>query len=200
MAYEITKEEIEKVEKLEGEVRGAVFKTDQNFILKNFGESGIEKVEKKLDEIGHSFSYNEVKKMEFYPIKMRVFSLLAISSALDLDKEGIKKMGKNAPHASFLIKVFTKYFMSVEATLKKVGEIWERHFTTGRVEPVEVKEDEGYAVFRLYKGDFHPIFCTYLSGYLTAIIGMVVGADVEGKETQCGFNGDNYHEFYMTWK
>lgn len=200
MSNEITKEEIEKVEKLEGEVRGAVFKTDEHFILKHFGERGVKKVEEKLEEMGSPFSYSEIKKMNFYPIKMRIFSFLAISTTLGVDKEGIEKMGSEAPQISFLIKVFTKYFMSSSKTLQKVGEIWERHYTVGRIEAVKVDEDKGEALFRLHKANFHPFFCNYLAGYFSSITGMVVGEEVEGKETKCYFNGEEYHEFYMQWK
>jgi len=201
MSYKLNKEEVEKVERLEGEVRGAVFKTDENFIMQSFGESGVKRVENKLNEIGHSFKYAEAQKMEFYPIKMRIFSLLAIADVFGLDEEGIKKMGENAPRASFLIRVFTKYFMSVESTLEKVVEIWEKHYTVGKVEPAEVKEEEKHATFKLYKGDFHPFFCAYLTGYFSSVVGMVVGAqNTKAEEKKCSFKGDEYHEFYITWE
>jgi len=200
MNYQINKEEIEKVEKLEGEVRGAVFKTDEKFIRENFGESGIEKVESELKKMGHPFSYREAKKMDFYPVKMRIFSLFAVSSAFQMGKEDIKQMGEKAPRASFLIKVFTKHFMSIETTLEKVGEIWEKHYTIGKVEPVEVREDKKHAIFNLYKGNFHPIFCDYLSGYFESIVGMVVGAQAEAEERKCIFRGDEKHEFYIKWE
>lgn len=200
MSYNVTQEEIERLKTIEGEVRGVVFKTDEHFLLKNVGEEGVLKVEEELKKMGVELSYKDVERMEFFPIYLRVFSLLAISKVMNYGEEEIREMGKKAPRVSFLIKFFTKYFLSSEKTLDRVTEIWGKHYTTGRVEAVEVNEEEGRAIFRLHDSNFHPILCDYLLGYFSSIVAMVIGEKVEEKETKCYFKENDFHEFYMTWE
>jgi predicted hydrocarbon binding protein len=200
MAYNITQEEVEKIKNIEGEVRGVVFKTDEHFILKTGGEDGLKKVEEEMKRMGAPVSYSEVDRMGFYPISLRIFSLIAISRVFNYNQEEIREMGKKAPRVSFLIKFFTKYFLSSEKTLARVTEIWGKHYTQGRVEATELKEAEGLVVFRLYDSNFHPIFCHYLIGYFAGVVSMVVGEKVESRETKCYFDGSEFHEFYMTWQ
>lgn len=200
MSYNISTEEIEKIKALEGEVRGAVFKTDEIYILKNYGEEGLKKVKEALVEFGVDIDYSSVGKMEYYPISLRIFSLLAISKAFNYGKEEIKEMGKKAPRVSFLIKFFTQYFMSSEKTLEKVDELWRKHYTKGRIEIGEINEPGGVAIFKIYDVSFHPIFCDYLSGYFVTIISMVIGKEVTSKEEKCTFNGDDHHEYYLSFE
>jgi predicted hydrocarbon binding protein len=199
MAYEINDADIEKLKEADGEVRGVVFKTDEHYVVNTKGEEGIEKVEAELEKMGVKISYKEVDRMAFYPLNLRVFSLIAISRAFNYNEEDVIEMGVKAPRISFLIKFFTKYFMSSEKTLERVGEMWEKHYTKGKVEATEVNEEEGRAIFRVYDIHLHPIFCHYLRGYFSSVISMVVGEKVESRETKCYFNSDEYHEFYMTW-
>jgi len=199
MAYNITPEDIKKIKEIEGEVRGVVFKTDEHFILRKDKEEGIKKVKEELKNMEEEIDYTDIDRMAFYPLSLRIFSLLAISRAFDLDKEGVFEMGKRAPRVSFLIKFFTKYFMSVEKTLGKVTELWQKHYSVGKIEDVRVSEKEGVAVFRLYEANFHPIFCNYLLGYFSSVVSMVVGKEVRAEETKCSFKEDDYHEFHLTW-
>ena len=199
MTYNINQEEIERLKKAEGEVRGVVFKTDEKYVIREKGEEGLKKVEEELEKMGVSIDYKDIDRMNFYPLNLRAFSLLAISKAFDYGEEEIKEMGKKAPRASFLIKFFTKYFMSSQQTLAKVTEMWGKHYTKGTIESIEVNEDEGRAIFRLHEADLHPVLCHYLLGYFSSVVSMVVGEKVESKETKCYFNDEDYHEFYLTW-
>ncbi len=198
MNYNITEEEIKRLQELKGEVRGVVFKTDHHFIINKNGEDGLKKVKDELKKMGVSIDYEEVSQMGYYPISLRIFSLLAISRAFNYNREDVSKMGKNAPRVSFLVKFFTKYFMSSEKTLEKVGELWEKHYTKGRIEMIVVDEENGKTALRLH-GDFlHPIFYDYLLGYFSSIISMVVGQKID-KEKVEHFPEEGYHEFYMEW-
>ncbi len=200
MSYNITQEEIERLKGDVGEVRGVVFKTDEHFVLKNGGEEKLKEVEIDLKLMGVDLNYKEIDRMDFYPLSWRVFSLLAIARVFNYNKEQVKEMGFRAPRVSFLIKFFTKYFMSSQKTLEKVEEMWGKHYTKGRVEAVEIDEEAGKAIFRLHESSLHPILCDYLLGYFSSVISMVVGEKVDSRETKCYFNSNEFHEFYMTWK
>lgn len=200
MEYNISQEEALKIIHSEGEVRGAVLKTDKNFILKKGGEEKVKEVEKELERMGYPLLYDEIQTMSFYPFGVRIISLFAIAKIFNLDSEGIREIGMMAPKSSVLIKIFTKYFLSVEQTLNKVGEVWEKHSTVGKAEAKEVNEKEGYAIFHFSGINFHPIYCSYLAGYLSGIISMTVSKKVDVEETICSFRGGEVHEFKATWE
>jgi predicted hydrocarbon binding protein len=199
MEYDISQEDSLKLIHSEGEVRGVVFKTDKNFILKKGGEEKLKEVEKEMEKMGYPLLYNEVEAMNFYPFGVRVLSILAIAKVFNLDDEGVREMGMLAPKASVLIRVFTKYFLSVEQTLKKVGEIWGKHSTVGKAEAQEVNGKEGYAIFHFSNLKSHPIYCNYLCGYLSGIIEMTVSKKVNVEETKCSLKEGDVHEFKATW-
>lgn len=200
MDYNISQEESLKIIHAEGEVRGAVLKTDKNFILKKGGEEKLKEIEKELEKMGYPLLYNSVETMNFYPFGVRIISLLAIAKVFNLNNEGVKEIGEMAPKSSVLIRVFTKYFLSVEQTLKKVGEIWGKHSTVGKAEAQEVSEKEGRAVFHFSGLNVHPIYCDYLCGYLSGIIEMTISKKVSVEETKCSFKEGEVHEFKATWK
>ncbi|MGM0482748.1 MAG: hypothetical protein ACQEP6_02705 [Patescibacteria group bacterium] len=201
MAYEVTQEEIDKLLKTEGEVRGVVFKTDQHFITDKGGEESVKKVEEKIkDMTGISFSYEkDSSDLNFHPIGMRTFSLLATSEVLDLDKEGIKEMGYNAPKFSMLVRFFMRYLVSPKTIMEKAGDLWKKHYTVGELEAVEISEKDRFMRCILRDLELHPIFCDYLSAYIAFIAKLGVGEEVTGEETKCTHRGDEYHEFLQKW-
>jgi len=200
MPHQITDEEINKILNAEGEVRGVVFKTDHRFIMDSAGEEGVKKVEEELERMNCSFNYDEeADNMSFYPVGMRVLSIIATGRALGLDREGVRKMGENAPKFSLMIKFFMRYFLSGEKIFEKAGEMWDKHYSVGKLEPVEHNQEEGYMTARLYDIDLHPIFCDYLSGYFGSILKMGVGKDVSVEEKTCIHQGGEYHEFIFRW-
>lgn len=196
---EITKEEIEKIMSTEGEVRGTALKTDEGFVLKEEGEDGIKKVEEELEKMGQSLKYAEINGMDFYPIGLRVLSVIAISKALNFDEEKIKEMGSSAPRASLLIKFFMKHFLSPEKTFAKAGEMWDKHYTVGELKPKNVNIGDKTVIMQLSGLSIHPIFCTYLAGYFRGVGKLVVQKEADTEEEKCSFRGDEFHEFIIKW-
>ncbi len=200
MPYQVTDEEINKILGAEGEVRGVVFKTDRRFIVDNAGEEGIKKVEDELVKMNCPFNYEEESdNMSFYPLGMRAMSLLAISNALNLDKDGIVKMGSNAPKFSLMIKFFMRYFLSAEKIMEKAGEIWEKHYTVGKLEPTEMNMEERFMKAKLTEIELHPIVCDYLTGYFSSIIRMGIGEEYSGEESTYVKKGEKDYEFMIKW-
>ncbi len=200
MSYETDNNKIEEIKNTEGSVRGVALKTDEFFIMKNGGQEALQRVESNLKECGFEFKYDDIDKMAFYPLSWRTASLLAISKEFNFDKKGVTALGEMAPKASFLIKFFAKHFMSVERTLAKVSQIWEKHYTVGRMEAVLVDEEKKEAVFRLHEMNIHPVMCDYLTGYLAAVVTMVIGEKAVAEERVCVSSGGEFHEFYITWR
>ncbi len=200
MSYQITDEEINKIINTEGEVRGVVFKTDRRFVFDKAGEEGVKRVEEELEKMNCPFNYEEeADNMSFYPIGMRTMSIIAISRAFNLDKDGIIEMGFNAPKFSLMIKFFMRYFLSPEKIFEKAGEMWEKHYTTGKLVPIEINEAEKYMKARISDTELHPIFCDYLCGYFSSIMKMGLGDDVIDGKLKCNYEINNGYEFTIKW-
>jgi histidyl-tRNA synthetase len=75
---EIKKEELDKLMKIEGEIKGVAFQADAKYILEKEGEEGLKKLEKRVKEFGYPIDYRTVRALNFYPIGLRVISLLLI--------------------------------------------------------------------------------------------------------------------------
>ncbi len=201
MSYQLTDEELNKVISSNGEVRGVVFKTDRRFIFDRGGEEGVKKVEEELEKMNCPFNYEEeADNMSFYPIGMRTMSIIAISKAFNMDKKGVIEMGFNAPKFSLMIKFFMRYFLSPEKIFERAGEIWEKHYTVGKLEPMKINEQEKYMKARISEIELHPIFCDYLCGYFSSIMKMGLGEDLEGGEIKCNYEikEDGYY-FVLEW-
>ncbi len=198
----ISKETIDNLMKIKGEVRGVVLKTDEEYILKEKGKQGIIQLEKKLEELGHPIKYDQIKTMSFYPVGLRVLSLLSIKEVFNFSDEEIRKMGTFATKMSLIIRLFTKYFLSMRrVVMKESPKMWSKHWTVGRLVPVELDEKQKYAVIRVEEFDLHPVYCIYLEGYFAGIVQMLVKASkIDSQETKCAFKGDPYHEFIVKWQ
>jgi len=202
MDQELTKELAKKLTEVEGEVRGVVLKTDGEYVLKEKGEEGLKKVEEELEKIGYPIKYREIKTMEFYPVGLRVISLLVIKSVFNFDDEKIKEIGVFATKVSLIIKIFTRYFLSVERVFFiEAPKIWRKHWTKGDLIPIELNEEKKYAILRLQNFSLHSIYCVYLGGYFCGVLSMLLRATkMIPEETKCVFRGDEYHEYLIKWQ
>lgn len=184
--------------KIKGEVRGIVFKTDFEFVLKEKGREGFEKLRKKLEEIDSPINYEKINPMGFYPIGLRAISLLVIKNVFGFNEKKIKEIGAFAPKFSFVVKIFLKYFFSVQKMAEQVPKMWRKHYTIGELR-AEVNEKERWGILRLENFIVHPILCPYLEGYFLTILKMITNSEVVSEEIKCNFKGDKFHEFFLRW-
>jgi len=200
---EITKEEIKKLMEIKSQARGVVFKTDTEYVLAEKGEEGLREVEKELERMGCPIKYREIKTMEFYPAGLRVLSLLAIKKTFNFDDKKIENMGLIATKKSIIIKLFIRFFLSLQRVFfKEAPRIWQKHWTKGELIPVELDEEKKYAILRLKNFSLHPLYCSvYLQGYFAGILQMLIKSpEMTCQETKCSFKGDEYHEYLIKWE
>jgi len=193
------REKFKKLMDLSGEVRGVVFKTDAEFILKNKGREGLEALEKEMAGLGQPIKYQDIRNMEFYPVGLRVVSLLAIQKCFNFGAGKIKEMGMFAPKTSLMVKFFMQYFLSLERTLQEVSRMWRKHYTIGNLRPVKLDEKNKIVVLTLEGADIDRIFCEYLAGYFAKVMELIIREEIFCEETKCPFKGDKIHEFTFTW-
>jgi len=193
--------EITKLINVPGKVRGQVFITDIEYLKNKVGEKGITLLKKKIKEWGDLFDYEKIETMEWYPVGLRVLSLLAIKETFNWGDKEIFDMGNSAPKYSFIVKLLMKYFLSTQKTFKESPKYWEKHYNVGELESIELNEKEKYGILRLKNFKIHPILCTYYRGYFLRFAQYVIKSDkITIKETKCMFNGSPYHEFLIKWE
>lgn len=193
-------EEINKIKKLKGKIRGQEIKNHFKCIEELEGKETREKVEKKLDEFGMLPDYKKYKDFKWYPIKIDAAIILVAKEVLGWGTEELKEHGRNLAKISFVKKVFVKYFISIEKMLKNLDKVWEKYFNIGSF---EIKRGEEEKMFRIKIKDFdiHPSFCKVLIGYIAGSLSLIISSNkVEGIETKCTFKGDDFHEFILRYE
>lgn len=199
-AKKLTKELADELMKIKGETRGFNLEHDTRWILKNWGEEGLKKVERKLKRVGYPIEYKKLKIMDFYPAGLRAISLLAIKEVFNLDKEGVRNVCAFHPKISLVMKLFAKYFYSIPVVMDQGPNIWKKYWTVGELVSVDYNKEKKHAIFRIKEFDLHPTFCNCMEGYFKGAAVLVLrNREITCEETKCTFRGDEYHEFLLKW-
>jgi hypothetical protein len=185
----------------DGNVKGDVFHTHENYICYREGEEGIRKVEEKMKEIGYPMEFKEMKTGEWYKEGLSVLVILVAKEVFNWTEEDIYDMGNSAPKCSFIIKMFIKQFVSVKDIFEKAGQYWEKHYDFGSLEKVEFNEEEKYIIIRIKDYRLHEVACgPYLRGYITRIAQLSLKSEkIETEHTKDVFKGDDYNEYKIKW-
>ena len=199
MEEQITKEVLEKLAGIEGESRGTSFKADGEFILKEKGEEGLTILEKRMTELGYPINYKKMKATDFFPSGLRGLELVVIRELFNFNREDFAQMGIFQTKTSLILKLFMKFFVSLEVLSKKVPAMWRKYYTTGDLKATEINNAEKYLILVLDNFALHPFHCQLLEGYFANTVKMVIGVPVICKETKCTFRGDDHHEFLVKW-
>lgn len=196
---ELNEKIVKKLLKIPGEARGVILKTDGEFVLREKGDEGLEKIEAELKRLGCPIQYQKIESMAFYPLGWRIISLLAIQKVFNFNEQKIMEMGASASKVSLVIKLFLQYFLSLRATFGQIPRMWKKHYTVGELEPTELDEKKRVLVLRVKDFNLHPLFCLYLHGYFSEIIKMVVKKVSSCEEKKCFFRGEKYHEYVFRY-
>lgn len=197
-----SKRELEKAFRLSGEIRGVTFLTDAEYIRRTKGEAGLALLKKGLKELGYPIDYENIKAVDWYPLGLRVVSLLVMKELFSWSNMDIENMGKAAPKYSFVVKMLLKYFLTIAMTYKESPKYWVKHYTVGKLEAPGYSLEKRYFLIRLRDFKAHPIMCTYLGGYFITLSQYLMkkAKNYKVREDKCMFKGDEYHEFVITWE
>jgi len=195
----VSKEELDKLKKLKGKVRGMSFKTTEEFILKEKGKDGLKKFEEAMAMLGYPIKYQEIKPMDFYPLWADALKLLVIKRLFDFNNKKFQEMGRFESKISLIMRIFIQYFVSLKKAVKEAPRLWKKYFTVGDLKVVEFDEQKRYVVFRIENFHHHPLSCEAQKGYFPSILQIIVKKPVSCEETKCIHRGDEYHEFLMKW-
>ena len=195
----ISKEELDELMSLEGKGRGVLFKTASKFILKEKGEEGLKELEETITNLGYPIKFQEIRAMDFYPMGLYAVTLVTIQRLFNFNEEKFIEMGRYESKISIIIRLFIRYFFSIDIVVKQVSKMWRTYFSIGDINVTELDKEKKYGVLKVENFRFHPIHCQILKGYLPSVVQMVVGSKVISEETRCPFRGDEYHEFSLKW-
>lgn len=193
----ITKQEFDELMKIEGEARGLGFQTEAKFVLKEEGGEGLKKLEAQMAKLG--YPYSKIKTMDFYPIGLLAVNMLVIKRLFNYDDKKFQEMGKFEAKSSLIIRLFMKYFVSLERVAKESPKMWRKYYTVGDLKVPEINQEKRYIIIRIENFRLHPILCQILIGYFQSIVKMVLKDETTCEETKCVFRGDECHEFLMRW-
>lgn len=195
-------ETVENISQIKGAVKAVTLQTDKIYIEIQDSINGISLVEKEMEKMGFPFRYNSlIAPTDLIPLSIRIASLLAIKKVFHLEDYQIKEIGRLATRSSFFTKLTLRYLVSLKKMAREIPRHWQRHYTVGSIDPGELHEDEHFFIVRLRDFMTHPIFCTYLSGYIIGVVELIGNfPNLTIQETKCRFRGDEYHEFRVTWE
>lgn len=194
------KQEVDKLMKIEGKVRGAVFYTHATFIQAKEGQKGVKLVEEKLKELGYPFHFQKTKTLGWYPVGLEPTVILIAKELFHWTDEDIFEMGNSAPKYSFIVKMIMRYFLSLKKSFAETPNYWDKHYNIGRLINYKLDEKEKYAIVRVVGYQTHPVMCVLFAGYFLRMGQFVIKTEkITIKETKCVFKGDPYHEFFFKW-
>jgi hypothetical protein len=184
---------------IKGQCRGLALNDNLAFIKSKEAEGGLEKLDKTMTEAGYPFRCQDIKPMNFYPVGLEAVIILAMKKAFGYSDEKFEEVGSINARQSLVIRLFAKYFVSLRKVLSEAQKIWNRYYTVGRLDAVELNEKEKRIILKVVDFKTHPLHCRILNGYFSEVVKMIVGSSAVCQETKCSFRGDNHHEFVITW-
>ncbi len=196
----LSKEELEKLSGLKGNVRGMGMKNYAKFILEKEGKEGLKKLEEAMAQIGYPVKYEELKAMSLYPLRTETATLILIKRLFNYDDRKFQEMGRFGVKFSMLIKLFMKYFVSLEKLVKEAPKMWKKGGTLGDFRVAEYDLVKKQLTLRIENFNVHPLYCEIFKGYFAGAFQMIINKKIECKETECSFKGGRYHEFQLQWQ
>jgi len=199
MEKEIDKEELSKLIKMNGEVRGVALKSHADFILQQKGQIELDKLENILVELGYPIKFKEIKTWDFYPIGIEIIEMLTIKNLFNFEDKKFEEIGTFGSVSSFIMKLFMRYFGSIKMVAKEAPSIWKKYYTIGELKVKELNEKERYIILDVENFFIHPLHCFHLKGFFSSVVQMVTKTNPSCEETKCVHRGDSFHEFVIKW-
>ncbi|MFH1822908.1 MAG: hypothetical protein ABH830_04375, partial [Patescibacteria group bacterium] len=118
----------------------------------------------------------------------------------NLREKDIIEIGRSSVVIQSTMKIFIRYFMSAEKTLKTAAKNWQKHVSWGKAKFSKFDKKKKTAILHITDFVVHPISCLFQIGVFTKVTEIATGSkNINIKETKCMCQGDPYHEFVFTW-
>jgi len=196
------KKEIKTLKKLSGEERGMDIKYLVHRVTEKEGNRGLKRVISELKKNGYKFpDLSKIGNMDWISVSLPTIFLVASVKCFGWQEKDIIQMGREVLLFSYTIKIFIKYFLSIEKTFKIAARNWKKYYSKGELSIKYDNKKANEIVIYLKNFKKHPYNCLYLTGLFSKLIEIITGERViKAVETKCPFRGDSYHEFKIYWK
>ncbi len=196
----ISQKELGELMTLNGEVRGISLKRYKEYVLKEEGKEGLNKLESAMKELGHPTEYKKIETTSFYPISLEAITLLTVQRLFNLSDEKLQEIGILQSKTPMMIRLFAKYIFSFEKAAQSTQKLWRTYYTIGDLKVIEYDKEKKFAIMRLENFHHHPLHCQIIKGYLLGIFSVLIGSKPKlCNETKCTHKNDAYHEFLVEW-
>ena len=153
-----------------------------------------------MARVGYPVKYKKIKVTRFFPLALQAVNLTVVKRLFDYNEKKFQEMGMFESKAdTTIIRLFMKYFVSLEVAAKAASKMWRTYFTVGDIKTVRLDKEKKYIILRLENFHHTPIICENLKGYFQGLIKMIVKEETTCEETKCIHKGDDYHEFLLRW-
>lgn len=197
----LSKEDIAQIMKVKGRIRGLVLTTLKDYIIEKKGEKGIKKVEEKMEETGHPFSFEGLSSIKWYPAGIIHLVMMITLDVFNWSEEDNFKIGHDVPINSVLAKLMLRTFTSLEIAFKVTPKFWKNYTDLGEMNWIKRDIKNRRAVLRLtnypkvHRGSYE-----YFRGYLKKIMEIMTSSkNVKVELTKTIYRGDPYDDFTFTW-
>ncbi len=184
----------------EGQVRGEKFKTHAAYIQQKEGEEGLRAIEKRLEDLGYPFKFDEVRSLDWYPVGYSPLIMIVAKEIFGWTDKDIFDMGYSAPKYSFLFKMALRWAVSIEKMTEESPSYWRKHYDFGEIEAVEVDREKKQIISRISGFKLDPIMCPYLQGYILRMLQYVIKEEAKIEESKCIHQGGEYEEYIISWE
>ncbi len=195
----LSKEELQELSNIKGEIRGVSLQDDGKFVLSQVGQEGLKRLEEEMAILGYPIKYGEIKPMDFYPLSLDVANVIVMQRLFNFSDEKFQELGSFLAKTSLILRLFMKYFVSLKRMAKEAPGIWKKNYTAGDLKITGLDEINKNLTLRVENFKLHPIYCQILIGYFSSVIQMIARNKPTCQEAKCMFSGDPYHEFYFRW-
>ncbi|MEM3738667.1 MAG: hypothetical protein QW204_02835, partial [Thermoplasmata archaeon] len=135
---------------MEGTCRASIFQTNIAYLKKKKGIEGLRFLDNYMQKQGLKLTtvqIEEMKPSEHVPLSSRVVFLEGCLALFENDIEKLKAMGREAPSASLILKLFIKYFVGPNSAINQAPPLWREHYSIGTLKVI--KNEKGIGVLVL---------------------------------------------------
>lgn len=152
----------------------------------------------RTEEYGATQKTTKVDPLRRYPIAIEMSLIFASKDVLGWGHDELKELGRNIPRVSFVVKLFLRYFLTLETSTREASKYWDKHFDFGELEVLSTDIDSGNYIVEVRGFDIHPDYCVFLCGFLETMIGFVVSRPIQSEVIKCS-DGDGLNRFRFSY-
>jgi len=185
----------------EGHIKRHQVKSILKCIERKEGPDEFKKLKKEFKKYNPSFDIDKINHSDWINEGESVFIILLAKDIFNWNDKDIFELGMETGKVSFLLQLFTRYFISIDTIYANAPNYWKKHFDFGRVEMIELNKEKKFIKLRVYGYDFDESICKFFhSGYFYSLASISVKTkNLKVEETVCVHHGGEYNEYIINW-